>query len=194
MDPSIYINDSLSICEFLAESHPSLPLWPKDRYSRALARSAVAEMHSGFSELRTYDTNFVAKYTGMIPSTAQSLKDIKRVLEIWDTARRTTITRMKKLGEFDEGFLFGSFGIADAFFWPVLWRFRTYDLPLDAATPEAVAWIRKMWSDPNLKELSRDYFRQAEMPETRIEKYDNKYKGNPDIVFGTFDKDWEFPA
>jgi len=121
INPSIYINDSLSICEFLAESNPTLPLWPKDKQLRALARSAVAEMHSGFTELRTYDSNFIAKYTGNIPISAQALKDIKRVLELWDNARRRTTTRMKELGEIDEGFLFGSFGIADAFFWPVLW-------------------------------------------------------------------------
>lgn len=111
----------MSICEFLAESNPTLPLWPKDKQLRALARSAVAEMHSGFTELRTYDSNFIAKYTGNIPISAQALKDIKRVLELWDNARRRTTTRMKELGEIDEGFLFGSFGIADAFFWPVLW-------------------------------------------------------------------------
>ena len=50
-----------------------------------------------------------------------------------------------------------------------------------------------MWADPALKEVSRDYFCQAEMPETRVEKYD-KYKGNLDILFETFDEDWEFPA
>jgi len=126
MDPNIYISDSLSICEFLAESNPNIPLWPKDRQLRALARSAAAEIHSGFSELRTYDTNFVGKYTGNVPITAQGLKDIKRVLQLWDNARKTTITRMKELGEVDEGFLFGNFGIADAFFWPVLWVRRNY--------------------------------------------------------------------
>ena len=126
MDPSIYINDSLSICEFLAESNPHLPLWPKDRQLRALARSAVAEMHSGFSQLRTFDTNFIAKYTGNIPITSQGLKDIKRVLELWDTARKMTATRLKALGEVDGEFLFGNFGIADAFFWPVLWVGRDH--------------------------------------------------------------------
>lgn len=65
---------------------------------------------------------------------------------------------------------------------------------MDTATPEAMAWIRKMWSDPILKEVCRDYFRQAERPETRIEKYDNTFKGNPEVVAGKFEQDWEFPA
>lgn len=116
----IQINDSLSICEFLAESHPTLPLWPKDTELRAIARSAVAEMHSGFGEIRnTYCTNFVGKYTGNIVVTEQGRKEIERMLALWDEARKRTIAKLE--GEEDEGFLFGKFGIADAFFWPVLW-------------------------------------------------------------------------
>jgi len=51
-----------------------------------------------------------------------------------------------------------------------------------------------MWSDPALKEICRDYFRQAERPETRIAKYDETFKDNPEVEFGTFNEDWEFPA
>ena len=78
-------------------------------------------MHSGFSELRSYDTNFIAKYTGNIPITESGRKDISRVLELWGGARKKTAARLAELGEDDEGFLFGGFGIVDAFFWPVLW-------------------------------------------------------------------------
>jgi glutathione S-transferase len=120
--PDIYINDSLAICEFIAESHPEEALWPKDRLLRALARSAVAEMHSGFSVMRnTYDTNFIAKYTGSIPITAEGRKEVERMLRLWSDARLRTAKRLGELGEVDDGFLFGGFGIADAFFWPVLW-------------------------------------------------------------------------
>ena len=122
LSPDIYINDSLAICEFLAESHPEKNLWPKDRLLRALARSAVAEMHSGFSVIRnTYDTNFIGKYTGKVPVTEDGRKDVERVLKIWGESRLRTVKRLGDLGEKDEGFLFGEFGIADAFFWPVLW-------------------------------------------------------------------------
>ncbi|RFU34684.1 hypothetical protein B7463_g1656, partial [Scytalidium lignicola] len=193
LGPSININDSLAICEFLAESHPDLKLWPKDRLLRATARSAVAEMHSGFSVIRnTYHTNFIAKYTGKIPITEQGTKEIERMLKLWGDSRKRTIGILKASGEEDEGYLFGSFGIADAFFWPVLWRFRTYNLPLDSATPEAIAWIAKMWSDPILQELGNDYFRQAERPETGIEKYDDIFEGHKDITFGKFEENWEF--
>jgi glutathione S-transferase len=121
LSTEIYINDSLAICEFLAESHPSLPLWPKDRMLRALARSVVAEMHSEFFVLRnTYDSNFVAKYSGIVPITEEGRKEVERMLQLWGEARTKTVKRLKELGERDEAFLFGGFGIADAFFWPGL--------------------------------------------------------------------------
>jgi glutathione S-transferase len=123
-EPPLTISDSLSIAEYLAETHPSLPLWPKDAYLRALARSAVAEMHAGFQEVRnTYGCNFIGQYSGPIPINEKAKKEIERLITIWSDARRVTIERLKKLGkeDEDEGFLFGKFGIADSFFWVVLW-------------------------------------------------------------------------
>lgn len=128
---SITVTDSLAILEFLADQNPHLPLWPRDPALRALARSAAAEMHSGFPALRnTFHTNFVARYEGLIPASrsAGAKQEIKRVLRIWDDARRVTVERLgagvigedSSAGE-DEGFLFGGFSIADAFYWPVLW-------------------------------------------------------------------------
>jgi glutathione S-transferase len=118
----IYIGESLSIAEFLAESHPEKNLWPKDKQLRALARSAAAEMHSGFSALRnTYATNFVAKYEGNIPVGEEAKREVGRVLSVWSEARKASVKRLGELGEVDDGFLFGGFSIADAFFWPVLW-------------------------------------------------------------------------
>lgn len=118
------IHDSLAISEFLAEDNPSLPLWPKDLALRAHARSAAAEMHSGFSELRnTFHSNFLAKYEGPVPVNEQARKEVERALKLWSQSRTFTVERLKQLGKEDEddGFLFGKFGIADAFYWPVLW-------------------------------------------------------------------------
>ena len=63
----------------------------------------------------------MAQYTGNIPLTDKAKQEAERVLIIWDQARTKTAERMKELGEEDEGYLFGKFGIADSFFWPVLW-------------------------------------------------------------------------
>jgi glutathione S-transferase len=118
------IPDSLSIAEYLAETHAELPLWPGDAHLRALARSAVAEMHAGFTEVRNaYGCNFLGQYSGPIPITQKAKREIERLLALWGDARKSTVERLKTLGQEseDEGFLFGKFGIADSFFWPVLW-------------------------------------------------------------------------
>lgn len=52
IDGDIKIWDTNSIVEYLAETFPEKNLWPKDKTLRAIARSIVAEMHSGFSDLR----------------------------------------------------------------------------------------------------------------------------------------------
>lgn len=50
-------------------------------------------------------------------------KEIARMLTVWGDSRKATVERLKKteMESEDEGFLFGKFGIADAFFWVVLW-------------------------------------------------------------------------
>ncbi|EAA66500.1 hypothetical protein AN0401.2 [Aspergillus nidulans FGSC A4] len=174
----ITINDSLAIVEFLADRNPHLHLWPSDPALRALARSATAEMHSGFMTLRSN-----------IPVSEDAKREIKRVLTIWDNARRVTKERVAQ--DQDEGFLFGKFSIADAWFWPVLWRFRTYNLPLDNVTPEALEWMEKMWSDPLVKKLVYGFYRQAEDPKTRIEKYEGLF-AEEGVVYETFPEDWVF--
>ena len=41
--------DTLAIAETVAELYPDKQLWPQDAKARRVARSACAEMHSGFS-------------------------------------------------------------------------------------------------------------------------------------------------
>lgn len=122
--PDFTIHDSLAILEFLAETHPELPLWPEDKQLRALARSAVAKMHSGFTALRNeFASNFLARYEGEVPMSEQAKGECEKMVKLWSDSRVATVERLKALGKDkeDEGFLFGKYGIADAFFWPVLW-------------------------------------------------------------------------
>lgn len=49
-----------------------------------------------------------------------------------------------------------------------------------------------MWKNPKMKSLARGYFRQADRPETLIEKYDDIFKGNEKVKFGRFEENWEF--
>ena len=50
VDGTTTVWDSLAITEYLAERHAGV--WPADPVARAWARSAAAEMHSGFQALR----------------------------------------------------------------------------------------------------------------------------------------------
>jgi glutathione S-transferase len=124
------VHDSLAIFEFLAESHPELPLWPRDRRLRALARSVVAEFHSGFGNIRnSYHTTFFGVYEGKVMSTPGIDAEVARLLDIFEGARRETEEwkgKEENGKDMDEGFLYGQFGIADAVFWPVLWVFPSY--------------------------------------------------------------------
>jgi glutathione S-transferase len=115
-DGELTIWDTLSIAEYLYESHPSL--WPADKASRAVARSISAEMHSGFAALRkAMPMNIRAR--GRHVATTPSLEaDITRVKSIWVNLR----TQHERGGDW----LFGKYSIADAMFAPVVSRFLTY--------------------------------------------------------------------
>src|SRR5271154_3298683 len=52
-DGDLVIWDSLAIIEYLAELFPDLRIWPHDKAARATARSLSAEMHAGFTALRS---------------------------------------------------------------------------------------------------------------------------------------------
>ncbi len=115
--------DSLAICEYLAERFPECGLWPADPAARAVARAVSAEMHAGFSGLRTAMVMNVRRRYPDRGRTPECLKDIERVLAIWTDCRR----RFGNGGDF----LFGRFSIADAMYAPVVLRFQTYAVALD---------------------------------------------------------------
>src|SRR5262245_24923767 len=52
-DGDLRVWDSLAICEYANERWLDGRGWPADPGARAVARSAAAEMHSGFTALRT---------------------------------------------------------------------------------------------------------------------------------------------
>lgn len=115
--------DSLAIAEYLAEQCPEQALWPRDAHARAVARSASAEMHSGFAALRSVmNMNIRARYPGFArPPEVEA--NIARIKALWSELR----------GRFGSGgdYLCGEFGIVDAMFAPVVMRFRSYDVKLE---------------------------------------------------------------
>ncbi|HEU4852416.1 MAG TPA: glutathione S-transferase family protein [Telluria sp.] len=128
--------DSLAICEYVAEQFPEKHLWPQDVAARAMARSVVAEMHSGFADLRNaMSMNIRASRPGQ-GRTPESQADIGRICEIWEEC-------LSRFGH--HRFLFGDFSIADAFYAPVVMRFKTYGVSL---APALQAYCERVESHP----------------------------------------------
>ena len=77
-------------------------------------------MVSGFANMRTELSCHLFGRVKSFQPTAAARDDITRVFEIWD----------EQLQASGGPFLFGRFAIADAMYFPVLTRFRTYDVAL----------------------------------------------------------------
>ncbi len=143
LDGDFAVWDSLAICEYVAEKFPEKRLWPGAPEARARARSICAEMHSGFTALRTHmPMNVRAQLPrrGMLPGVRT---DIDRIVQLWAECRaRYAESNDSAPGQtrVGGGFLFGAFSVADAMYAPVCSRFLTYavDLP-DAARSYVLA-------------------------------------------------------
>lgn len=136
LDGQLRIWDSLAICEYLAEQFPDRALWPKQAAMRAVARSIVAEMHSGFAGLRqAMSMDIRASYPGK-GRTPEAQGDIGRICEIWEDC-------LAQFGHHE--FLFGEFSIADAYFAPVVMRFRSYQVSL---APALQAYVDRVTAHP----------------------------------------------
>lgn len=129
------IGDSLAICETIADLHPAKQLWPTDSLARAVARSAAAEMHSGFQDLRRdMPMSILERFPGEGHSDG-ALANARRILDIWRGARH----RFGRQAPQDQGFLFGRFSVADAMYAPVVSRFVTYDVDLKSLGDDGTA-------------------------------------------------------
>jgi glutathione S-transferase len=159
------IHESLAICEYIADAFPEARLWPTEPLQRAAARAICSEMVSGFSAMRN---ELSCHLFGRVPSFKASeaaRTDIERVFEIWS----------EKLEASGGPFLFGRFTIADAMYFPVLTRFRTYgvDVPRSLA-----AYTEALEAQPAVRALIAV---AATAP--RIPVYDDylrRFGGDPD--------------
>lgn len=150
VDGDITLWDSLAICEYIAEQFPERQLWPANVAARAMARSMCAEMHAGFTDIRqAMWMNIRAAFAGK-GRTPGAQADIGRISEIWETC-------LSRYGHHQ--YLFGDFSIADAYFAPVVMRFRTYGVKLAPALdayceritqhPAVAAWMAAALEEPH---------------------------------------------
>jgi glutathione S-transferase len=132
--------DSLAICEYANERWLDGAGWPADLDRRALARSAAAEMHSGFAAMRAQLPMSVRRRPNAYRWDANAQRDIDRVQALW---------RQLRAGAGEGPFLLGAFGIVDAMFAPVCVRFRAYGADVDAT---AAAYMATVFALPAFRE------------------------------------------
>jgi glutathione S-transferase len=143
--------DTLAIAEWAAETYPEARLWPADPTARALARSATAEMHSGFSALRTFcgagpDRPIVGEARSETPSDPALDRDLARLVDLFRQMRG----RFGQTGPW----LFGDWSIADAFFTPVAARIRHFQIDLSAHGDDGAAatYVAALLAQPDFRQ------------------------------------------
>lgn len=141
-DGDLQVWDSLAIAEYLAERYPEM--WPTHAALRARARSISAEMHSGFTALRSQlPMNIRLRARGAEPD-AMLARDLERIFTIWREARA-----MAERGPY----LFGGFSIADAMYAPVVWRLDSYNV---AVPDDLQPYSQAMLCHPAMQEWQRE--------------------------------------
>jgi glutathione S-transferase len=143
VDGDLVVWDTLSIAEYVAEQFPDKQLWPADKAARARARSLCAEMHSGFTSLRTHcPMNIEAR----LPDTGALIwrdqpgvrADVARLVAMWQPL----------LQAHGGPLLFGHFTVTDAYFAPICTRLLTYALPFPQ---DIAAYVQRVCALPGVK-------------------------------------------
>ena len=152
--------DSLAIIEYLAERH--VGVWPADARARTWARCVSAEMHSGFSALRSRCTMNCGIRVQIENVPAELTADVNRINELWNEG----------LKRFGGPFLAGdTFTAVDAMFAPVVFRIQTYGLELHGPAQQYAQRMlareaMQSWYADALKETWREHHHEVEAKET----------------------------
>jgi len=149
------LTDSLAIAWHLAETFPEKGLLPDDPIARAEAQSLIAEMHSGFTALRSAcPMNLRTAWDGFEVSAAVQA-DLDRLQALWSEA----------LARSGGPYLYGDYSLADVFFAPVAIRIAGYGLPVDPLTQ---SYVTAQLAHPAISE-----WREAGLAEDdEVAKYD----------------------
>jgi glutathione S-transferase len=162
VDDGFPIWDTLAIAEYLAEKFPDKALWPKDVKARARARSVCAEMHAGFSALRTHCPMNIEASLPQIGALVWRDKrevrdDVQRIISMW-----TELLQQHK-----GPMLFGEFSIADAYFAPVCMRLKNFALPVPGHITDYIrrlcalsgvkAWVEDALAEKEFVEMDEPY-------------------------------------
>ncbi|MEJ6595967.1 glutathione S-transferase family protein [Parasphingorhabdus sp.] len=133
--------DSLAIMEYLAERHAGC--WPDDGDARTWTRCAAAEMHGGFAPLRNICPMNVGIRATLRDIETPLKRNIERIAELF----------AQGLDNFGGPWLAGDrFTIVDAFYAPVAYRVRSFDLDIGAA---GRAWVDHIIAHPAMQDWER---------------------------------------
>ena len=161
-DDGFAVWDSLAIVEYLHEKFPDKHIWPQDAKARARARSVCAEMHSGFSSLRSHCPMNIEASLPQIGALVWRDQpgvraDVQRIIAMWS----------ELLEQYKGPMLFGEFSAADAYFAPVCFRIRNYALPVPGhitdyirrvcALPAVKAWVEDALAEKDFVEMDEPY-------------------------------------
>jgi len=143
VDGDLVVWDTLAISEYVAEQFPDSHLWPKNKAARARGRSICAEMHSGFTGLRSHcPMNIEARLPevgALIWRDQPAVRaDVARLVAMWQSLLR----------QYDGPMLLGEFSVADAYFAPICTRLLTYALPVPV---EVTAYVQRVCALPGVK-------------------------------------------
>ncbi|PIT10016.1 glutathione S-transferase [Snodgrassella alvi] len=161
-DDDLVVSDSLAICEYLAERHPQLPLWPQNYKARARARSVVAKMHNGFNHIRRH---FPMNIEAVLPEIGQIvLRDfpaVKQEIDFLDQHLSSLLAA--SAGKY----LFGEFSIADAFYAPMCLRLKGFQIHTSevlanyintlCATEAVAAWMVQALEEKDFIAMDEPY-------------------------------------
>lgn len=153
-DDGFTVWDTLAITEYIADRHPELPIWPRDARARARARSLCAEMHAGFSRLRS-----------LCPMNIEAFfPEVGAKLWAEDEALRADVARLEQawgdaLASSGGPFLFGAFSAADAYFAPVAVRLSRFGLPVSDA---AAAYRDALLAHPAVEDWVAEALREQD--------------------------------
>lgn len=161
VDGETTVWDSLAIAEYVFEDHSAV--WPVNKAARAYARSAAAEMHSGFTALRSQCSMTIGVRVTLNETPPALLRDLKRIDALWTTG----------FERFGGPFIAGDvFTAADAFFAPVAFRVQTYGIH-EHLSEASLAYVNRLlalpamqeWYQAGLAETQRDIPHEAEIAE-----------------------------
>jgi glutathione S-transferase len=162
VDDGFAVWDTIAIAEYLAEKFPDKQLWPPETKARARARSVCAEMHSGFTGLRSSCPMNIEASLPQIGALVWRDKpavraDVQRIVSMWT----------ELLEQHKGPMLFGEFSIADAYFAPVGTRLKNYALPVPghitdyirrvSALPGVKAWIDEALAEKDFLDFEEPY-------------------------------------